>query len=119
LQNDTPKNRQLIVRLIFSSFFNEKLTLDESFSRVCKFIKVNPAASRYLATYSNPDLKFESAVRFMCLIFLKLRKAITKTMPRDDDENAEEKESEGSQRYEISKHSSNVLGTIENVHNTG
>lgn len=90
-QDDTPKNRELIVKLIFSSFFNKTKTPEETYKRLSKFITVNPNAVRYLAMYSSNELPFEEAVKIMHYILKIMGDCVEKKMKvlSDVDKNKE------------------------------
>ncbi|XP_065213091.1 condensin-2 complex subunit G2-like isoform X2 [Planococcus citri] len=89
LEVDSLQNQSLIVKLIFSSFFGPKISIEETFKRLCKFIKVNPAAARNLATCSKEVLPLKEAAQLMCLILLHLYKNLKKKMEPYGDENKE------------------------------
>lgn len=94
-----------MVKLIFSSFFNKKVQLEESYKRLCKFISVNPNAIRYLAMYSSNELPFANAVNIMHLILKMMAHHIGKKMQvlGDIDQNQELEETNNSSKSKARK----------------
>ncbi len=100
------------MQLIFSSFFNGKARLADTFKRLCKFMRMNPNASRYLAMYSKPYLKLEKAVDFICTV-LKILKNIVG--PKIKAAANDYKESEENETQHKPRTIENVLASVENV----
>lgn len=109
-------NQRLIVKLIFSSFFGSKIRIEETYKRICRFVYVNPKASRNLAVHSKGVLTLKEATDLMCMILLRIYMDIKKKMEPSGGEN---KESEKSDKPESSRKQNTVLSSIENISESG
>lgn len=105
------------MHLIFSSFFNDKIVPEDTFKRLCKFISVSPTATRYLAMYSQSELKFENAIGIMCTILTIMRHHVKSKMETPIDENKEPDEYVKPQKN--LKINERVLTSVENISDSG